>query len=255
MYVNCQLPAPKEQPGEYPSGGPHPYFLDVYRATAPALDFFSPDIYWPNFEYWIDRYRLPGNAVFVPEARLEVSAYNALYAFGEATAFGFSPFNIDSPHLSAASSEQTMSLSDVYATLDSLQESLLTARAVGRMRGLVLHNNSPRPTQTIALDGYLFEATLSRSWPTKALTTDDGAMLVFESAANEFYFVGSGLTISIHRDADVDNKLSGIASIEEWTVNRRLNGDESNQGRQLSMDAHQLHVYRVVLYTTDRNQH
>lgn len=49
MYVNAQLPAPLERPGEYPSGGPHPAYLEVWRAAAPAIDFFSPDIYWPNF--------------------------------------------------------------------------------------------------------------------------------------------------------------------------------------------------------------
>jgi len=67
MYVNCQLPAPAERAGEYPSGGPHPYYLEVYRVTAPAIDFYPPDIYWPNFEYWVDRYRFKDNAVFVPK--------------------------------------------------------------------------------------------------------------------------------------------------------------------------------------------
>lgn len=51
MYVNAQLPAPAERPGEYPSGGPHPENLQIYRAAAPALDFYSPDIYWPDFAY------------------------------------------------------------------------------------------------------------------------------------------------------------------------------------------------------------
>jgi hypothetical protein len=36
--------------GEYPSGGPHPYYLEVGRATARNIDFYSTDIYWPNFE-------------------------------------------------------------------------------------------------------------------------------------------------------------------------------------------------------------
>ncbi|HEV7218722.1 MAG TPA: beta-galactosidase, partial [Terriglobales bacterium] len=43
MYINAQLPAPSERAGEYPSGGPHPYFLDVWRATASSIDFYSPD--------------------------------------------------------------------------------------------------------------------------------------------------------------------------------------------------------------------
>jgi len=63
MYVNCQLPAPGERAGEYPSGGPHPYYLEVYCVTASTIDFYSPDIYRPNFEYWIDRYKFSENAV------------------------------------------------------------------------------------------------------------------------------------------------------------------------------------------------
>jgi beta-galactosidase GanA len=45
MYVNAQLPAPQERAGEYPSGGPHPYYLEIWRAAAPTIDFYSPDIY------------------------------------------------------------------------------------------------------------------------------------------------------------------------------------------------------------------
>jgi hypothetical protein len=33
-YVNAQLPAAQERAGEYPSGGPHPYFLEVWRGCA-----------------------------------------------------------------------------------------------------------------------------------------------------------------------------------------------------------------------------
>jgi beta-galactosidase GanA len=95
MYVNAQLPAPFERAGAYPSGGPHPYYLNVWRATAPNIDFFSPDIYWPNFEYWVQRYQVPGNPIFVPEARMDAAPYNALYAYGQGRAFGFSPFAVD----------------------------------------------------------------------------------------------------------------------------------------------------------------
>jgi hypothetical protein len=140
-----------------------------------------------------------------------------------------------------------------------MSEMLIPAQAAGRTRGLVLHNNSPRPAKTVALGGYLFEATLSRSWPARALMEDDGAMIVVQSAPNEFFLAGAGLTVSFFRDPDTDNKLGGIASIEEmkraggkWVTVNRMNGDESNQGRQLMMEAHQVRVYRVVLYAVDR---
>ncbi len=257
MYVNCQLPAPAERAGEYPSGGPHPYYLAVYRVTAPSLDFYSPDIYWPNFEYWIDRYKFSGNAVFVPEARLESAPYNAFYAYGEAGAFGFSPFGIDSLQIDRDEHDSGPGLKDVYGVLDSLSEILLLHQASGGTRGIVLHANSPRPTQTVALGNYLFEATLSRSWPAKTLLAGDGAMIVVQSTASEFYIAGSGLTVSFFRNPDVDAQVSGIASIEEvshsngnWITLRRLNGDQTNQGRQLLMDPHQVHVYRVILFST-----
>jgi hypothetical protein len=147
----------------------------------------------------------------------------------------------------------------VYESLDSLRDLLSTAQAENRTRGLVLHAASPRPTRTVALGGYLFEATLSRSWPARTLLTDDGAMIVIQTAPDEFLIAGSGLTVTFARDPDTDSGIAGIASIEQvsrsgsnWNVDRRLNGDQSNQGRQLSMDAHEQRIYRVRLYSIPR---
>jgi beta-galactosidase GanA len=259
MYVNCQLPAPGERAGEYPSGGPHPYYLQVYRAAAPSLDFYSPDIYWPNFEYWIDRFKFNGNAVFVPEARMESAPYNSLYAFGEARAFGFSPFGIDNVQPASIDRAADSSISEVYAALNSVSDVLLASQASGNVRAIVLHKDSPRPTRTILLGSYLFEATISRSWPAKSLLAEDGAMIIMQTTANEFIIAGMGLTVSFARDPDTDTKVSGISSIEEvrrndgaWTTQRSLNGDQNSQGRQLQMDPHQIRIYRVVLYSNER---
>jgi hypothetical protein len=257
MYVNAQLPAPMERSGEYPGGGPHPYYLEVWRAAAPSLDFYSPDIYWSNFEYWVQRYQVPGNAIFVPEARMESAPYNALYAYGQARAFGFSPFAIDSLTLPEKDGDQKPGMMQLYELLDSMRDLLPTAQAAGSTRGLVLHTTSQRPTQTVALGGYLFEATLSRSWPARTIIADDGAMLILQASLGEFYVVGSGLTISFARDPDADSGIASVESVEQvsrvsgqWTVERRLNGDQTNQGRQLLLDPHRPHIYRVRLYST-----
>jgi len=257
MYVNCQLPAPGERAGEYPSGGPHPAYLEVYRVIAPALDFFSPDIYWPDFEYWINRYRLKDNAVFVPEARIDSAPANAFYAYGEAKAFGFSPFGVDSVE---SKGEPDAGIGGAYGVLGSLGNIILSAQAADTIRGVVLRENSPRPTKTVALGGYLFEATLARSWPDKKLLSSDGAMMVIEAGANEFFIAGRGLYVSFLRDPDVDDKVGGIERIEEvrrdrgeWVTVRRLNGDQSNQGRELLMDGRTFGVYRVKLYAIDRS--
>ncbi len=257
--MNAQLPAPAERAGEYPSGGPHPYYLEVYRAAAPSIGFYSPDIYWPNFEYWVQRYKRAGNPVFVPEARIESSPFNAFYAYGEAGAFGFCPFGIDSIEPSKDGSSAP-AIEQTFGALNDLRDMLIPAQAAGKTRGLVLHADSPRATQTVALGGYLFEATLSRSWPAKALLTDDGAMTIIQTAADEFFIAGRGLTLSFWRDPDVDTQLAGIGMVEEvvrsngkWETVRRLNGDQTNQGRNLSLPATQVRIYRVKLYSIDRH--
>jgi len=259
MYLNVQLPAFLERAGDYPSGGPHPYFQQVYRAVATHIDFYSPDIYWPEFEYWVKRYQALGNPVFIPEAKLDPAPYNALFAYGEARAFGFSPFDIDSLPAPGKDANDQPLMMQVYGALSSLGELLPQAQSAGRTRALVLHANSPRPIQTVSLGGFLFEGALSQSWPKKELLTNDGAMLVLQVSQEEFYVVGSGLTVSIRRDPDVDARVAGISSIEEvsrqgasWMVVRRLNGDESNQGRQLMMDPKGFHIYRMRLHAIAR---
>jgi hypothetical protein len=256
MYMNAQLPAEFEQAGEYPSGGPHPYFQAVYRAAAPSIDFYSPDIYWPGFGYWADRYKTAGNPVFVPEARLDAAPWNALYAYGEARGFGFSPFGVDSISGDGSRPSDAPGIADLYAELSNLSGQTLQAQETGKIRGLVLHGSSPRPSQTVSLGGFLFRATLSRSWPAKQLLASDGGMMVIESAPNEFFVIGSALTVTFLRDPDVDKQIAGIASIEQvsetdgsWLTERRLNGDQSDQGRELLMDPHEFRIYRVRLFT------
>ena len=97
----CELrvESPWKKPGEYPSGGPLPHLIDVWKAGAPSLDFLAPDIYFPNFSELAARYRRDDNVLFIPEAnnagKVEVPA-NAFYAFGQLDALGFRPFSIES---------------------------------------------------------------------------------------------------------------------------------------------------------------
>jgi beta-galactosidase GanA len=97
MYVNAALIRPNYQPGQYPSAGPLPHLMDIWRAGAPQIDFLSPDIYFPNFAEWTRKYQQSGNPLFIPEAAPNPwCAVNALYAFGQHDAIGFSPFAIES---------------------------------------------------------------------------------------------------------------------------------------------------------------
>lgn len=250
MYMNAQLPAPFERAGEYPSGGPYPKDQAIYRAVAPAINFYAPDIYWPNFAHWVALYRHDGNPAFIPEARLDEAPFNALYLYGQARGFGFSPFAVDSLP------ESGSMLVQEYRALGQLNSTILKAQQQDTIRALVLHADSPRPSQTIALGGFLFRATLSHDWRTQHLQAQNGAMIVIETAPDTFYILGSGLTVTFARNPDTDNQIAGIASIEQlaytngqWTTTQQLNGDQSNQGRELMMAPNAFHVYRVKLYT------
>ena len=67
MYVNTWLAGPDASPGQYPSGGPLPEVMDLWKAAGTAIDIYSPDIYAPNFAEWCDRYNRAGNPLFIPE--------------------------------------------------------------------------------------------------------------------------------------------------------------------------------------------
>jgi hypothetical protein len=65
MYVNAWIKQPGfGSPAKYPSGGPIPHTLDIWRANATAIDFIAPDIYVsiPEARYTIQQYiaREPG---------------------------------------------------------------------------------------------------------------------------------------------------------------------------------------------------
>ncbi len=136
------------------SGGPYPLCQPVYRVAAPAVDFDAPDIHWPDLERWVTRDRRAGNPAFVPESRLELAPYDALYVFGEARGFGFSAFGVDHPLAPPDRAERA--LAAVYGALAPLGERFIAAQQPGLTRALILHRHSPRPEQTVALDGYLF---------------------------------------------------------------------------------------------------
>ena len=97
MYVNAALNRPGWKPGQYPSAGPLPHVIDIWKAGAPSIDLFAPDIYFPDFKHWCDLYTRSSNPLFIPEIRFEngVDA-KAFFAFGNYNCLSFSPFSIES---------------------------------------------------------------------------------------------------------------------------------------------------------------
>jgi hypothetical protein len=257
MFVNAALIRPNYQPGQYNSGGPLPHSLDLWRAGAPAVDFFAPDIYFDNFAEWSGKYHRDGNPLFIPEAvGSTTGAANAFYAIGQLQAIGFSPFGIDglqSTYPRDKPGETSPELTASYGVLAELTPLILQKQSENRIAAVLLEGPSQRAGR-VSLGSYTF--TIEPGTP--ADVGKRGAAMLLQMGPEEYIVAGSGnLTITISASSDSPGPpIPGIVSVDEeiledghWIRKRRLNGDESGQGRVLRLeDPRAAVILRVKLY-------
>ena len=255
MFVNAALIRPGYQPGQYPSAGPLPHLMDVWRAAAPQIDFLSPDIYFPNFIEWARKYRQSGNPLFIPEVQLGPhNAVQALYVFGQHDAIGFSPFSIESVEGPAGDL-----LAAGYDTVAQLAPLIVEHQGKGTMAGLLREGAEPqRVPQQVRLGGYILNVTYERPSPSAlAVPTPADAPaggLVIATGPDEFILAGMGLVVTFEADTP-GAPIVGIMSAQEgkyvngqWTPGRWLNGDQTHQGRHVRLPAGRFDIQRVKLY-------
>ena len=265
LFVNAALIRPAAQPGQYPGAGPLPHLAEVWRENAPTLDFLSPDIYFPNFAEWADRYATEDNPLFIPEAlRSTDASVNALYAFGEHTALGFAAFGIEN-----IGSPADKMLAESYELLRQLEPFIAEAAKTGRSRGLLPPHGAHRPPHRIQFGDYTFNATYERlvapgladgvineadDRPADSTLLPAGAIII-QTDDNEFIVAGMGVTLTF-ASYPADSDTIGILRCDEgwiddegqWHTIRRLNGDETHQGRHLRLVPGQFAMQKVALY-------
>jgi beta-galactosidase GanA len=264
MYANAALIRPNYEPGQYNSGGPLPHSMDLWRAGAPSLDFFSPDIYFNEFAQWAGSYARPGNPLFIPEAQGGATgAANVLYAFGRLSAIGFSAFGVDDQNntpldlvgiTNPAEHPDNNVLSDLYADLSTLAPVILEKQKTGGITAALIEGEAQRSARQSIGD---YTATITRAGGASGTAARIGAMFI-QTGTNEFIVVGCGdaqVTFSTDKPG---LPIVGIESIDEeffvngaWVPRRRLNGDENSQGQTLRLhatDSAQGRIYRVRLY-------
>jgi beta-galactosidase GanA len=242
-YVNTWLEGDDTPPGDFPSGGPEPEVVDVWKAAGPGVDIYSPDIYLDNFQEWCQRYHRDGNPLFVPEARGgSVGAANVFYALGEEAGMGFSPFGIEDEDAKG-------DLAASYAAIGRVTPLLLEHQSAGDVHGFVLNKN--HDTVDFAMSGYTVHVTLDEIFGGHA---ESGYGLIMSAGPDEFVGVGKGFRVSfIPRSAT--GPQVGIGVVDEgtfedgkWAPGRRLNGDENDQGKGWRFDSRQLRTEKVKLY-------
>lgn len=79
-----------------PAGGPNYDAHKMWMAFAPSIDFFSPDVYSPEFQEICTSFVHDGNSLFIPETGSGMDATpKFLYAMGGLNCFGFNPFGCE----------------------------------------------------------------------------------------------------------------------------------------------------------------
>jgi beta-galactosidase GanA len=253
MFVNAALIRPNYKPGQYPSAGPLPHIMDIWRAGGPLIDFFSPDIYFQNFAEWCRKYNRSGNPLFIPEARNDPqAAANVFYAIGQHDAIGFCPFSIES-----ISDAENDPLGKAYDVLSQLTPIILKNQGQGTMAGALLDKDNQR--QQVKLGNYELKVSHDYTWGWSSGAGESGQWpraggIFISTGPDQYIIAGTGIIVTFSPISPGD-PIAGIASIQEgqfvdgqWVPGRWMNGDQSHQGRHLRIPAGGFGIQHIKLY-------
>jgi beta-galactosidase GanA len=256
MYANAWLGGGDTPPGDYPSGGPQPRVLDVWKAAGNSLDMLCPDLYASGFADWASRYHRPDNPLFIPETSGgNTGSANVFYAVGEQNVLGFSPFGIDAgmhgeanPRL-AGRMQGSEDLASSYHLIASMLPQIQAAQQSGDIHGFVL--DTSHPSVDFVMHGLTVHVSLDQLFGYHA---ESGYGLVLQQGPDTFLGAGKGFRVSF-TPRSAKEPQAGIASIEEgtyqqgtWVPGRRLNGDEADQGNNWRFDTFGLKIEKAVIY-------
>lgn len=252
MFVNAALNAPEKKPGQYPSAGPLPHIMDVWKAAGNSIDFLAPDFYNPSFKQWNDLFTRQGDPLFIPEHRFDETApFKGLFAIGHYEAIGFSPFSIES--VADAKKEP---LGKIYDLVKQLTPTIEANKGQGKIDGVLVDKENN--TQIIKMGDYEFtfkhDYTLNWSDGAKADSWPMSSAIIIEIAKDEFYIAGSGIVVTFKSlkeklNAGILKTDQGIFENEKWKTIRHFNGDQTHQGRHLRISVGDYEIQKIKLYT------
>jgi len=255
MFVNAALNRPGREPGKgYPSAGPLPHLMDVWKSGGPSIDFMSPDFYFPNIKHWCDLYTRQGTPLFIPEHRFDNTvAAKAAYTIGHYESIGFAPFSIES-----AGDPENEPLGKMYNLITQLTPIIAVHHGQNKIEGVLLDKEN----QETILNLGNYELTVRHSYTlgyesgSSNDTWEPAGAIIIQTGENEFYLAGYGVVITFK---NIKNPVLnvGILKAEEgrfennnWKVIRHLSGDQTHQGRHVRiLLADGFLIQRFELYT------
>jgi hypothetical protein len=269
MYVNAWLKQPEQYghaPGNYPSGGPTPQVLAMWRAAAPSIDFIAPDIYIVNeYRYVCEQYTLSGNPLFIPETTGDAaSASRVFWTFGKFNTLCYSPFGIDGGDSWANVSDISF-IKDSYSTLNQLSQLISKYSGTENLAGLLVDDNNR--SDSVVIGGYRIKGTFGKrsggAEPARveligapgsgqAAVKQSGGALIICTGPGEYYVAGRNMIISFSSEnpENVQNISfiyleNGTLKNNEWVPDRRMNGDEFN----ITLPREKSMIFKTALYT------
>jgi beta-galactosidase GanA len=252
MFVNAALNRVGRDPGVYPSAGPLPHLMDVWKAAGTAIDLLTPDFYNPDFKHWCDLYTRQGDALFVPEHAFDntVTA-KSLYTIAHYEGLGFAPFSIESTE-----KPQDEPLSKMYGLIKELTPLITENHGKGVIKGVLLSKANPETIIRVGKYELSCKHDYTLSWTAGSKTEDWllGSALIIQTGEDEFYIAGTGVVVTFKHRENKDLNV-GLLKVDEgkfdnnkWIVKRHLNGDQTHQGRHVNIPVGQFGTQRVELY-------
>lgn len=221
------------KPGIYPSGGPCPHTMDLWKYNAPALDFIGPDLYFHDYEQVCKDYTDKYQPLFIPEQqREEPHARRVWLAIGTYLGIGCSPFGIDT--LTAEQNPFTRH----YGLMKKMSKHILEAQA-----------NRPEDIMGFFYDDFVAnkpESPWVRSFGDFELTVErafvfgkpgPGCGIIIHQGNGKFLLMGWGFQV-VFKSTNPKSTFTGILYSEEKIVDedgnmrtsRIMNGDETRSG-------------------------
>jgi hypothetical protein len=265
LFVNAWIKGDFREPGKYPSGGPQPHMVDVWRAAAPDIDLLCPDIYSTDLFDWVmERYDMEDNPVMVPETRCgSDGAARAFYAFGRYQTLCYSPFGIDGGGLMNSADPNDHAYDKAYRLLEQLSPYIIKYRRAKRIEGLLLDNN--RTEDKVTMGKYVVAVRPYSTWQAQALVgvageevkmtgTNVAGLVVMQEAEDQFLVAGGIGNLMVNVYSAEQGRRVAFESVDEVTFDaegnellHRLNGDETTLGGPVIRDG-EVKAFRIKMY-------
>ncbi len=254
MYANAALqgdPFTYQDPNTFASGGPSHMVIDVWKASAPNIDWVSPDIYNPDHKAYmgfLDHYTRKDNPLFVAETGN--ARHYARYFFSTIgrNGIGFSPFGMDRtgyvnfPLGASRIDEETISVfARNYQLFAPMQRVWAKAASQGKVWGVSEPTDpAAEHKQVIQLGKYTATVTFGRpqfgvdapkgnEWPS-------GGLAVAQLGPDEYLVTGFHARIDFGltnpgADKMLFNRVEeGHYENGKWVFDRLWNGDQTDYG-------------------------